>query len=60
MVIQFCCRSKCPAVGVTENGDVIIFEQDPNEQYFGEITMNKDSFKDFVEACKEGKFDSLF
>ena len=59
MIIQFCCRSKCPAIEVTEDGDIVIFEQTPSKQYYGEIIMNKDSFKDLITAAKQGKFDEL-
>lgn len=59
MIVQFCCRSKCPAIKLLDDGDIVIFEQTPTKQYYGEIIMNKDSFKDLIEAAKQGKFDNL-
>lgn len=59
MIIEFCCRSKCPAIELLDDGDVIIFEQTPSKQYYGEIIMNRDSFKDLINSAKQGKFDNL-
>lgn len=52
--IEFCCGGKrCPVVTPTEFG-IIIGGKDEGYTHFG-----KDQFKDFVEAAKSGKFDSI-
>jgi len=55
MIIEFCCKSNCPVVK-TDLFYVMLGDENGPE---GITTWSKDQFRDFVEAAKEGKFDSI-
>ena len=53
--ITFCKDKCCPVLEVHENKIVLGDEKGPE----GITTWSKKQFKDFLEAAKEGKFDSV-
>jgi hypothetical protein len=54
-VIKFCKNKCCPVVEVNESNIVLGDKNGPE----GITTWSKNQFKDFVEAAKKGKFDSI-
>jgi hypothetical protein len=53
--ITFCRDKCCPVVEVYENKIILGDEKGPE----GVTTWSKKQFKDFIDAAKEGKFDSV-
>lgn len=53
--ITFCKAKCCPVVEVHEN-QIILGDRIGSE---GITTWSKQQFKDFIDAAKEGKFDSV-
>jgi hypothetical protein len=53
--IKFCRDKCCPVIEVHENKIVLGDLKGPE----GITTWTKNQFKDFIEAVKEGKFDSV-
>lgn len=56
MVITFCKNKCCPVVEVTNEGLIKLGDANGPE---GVTTWTKQNLKDFVEAAKDGKFDSV-
>ena len=57
MIIEFCCKEKCPIVEYTEESDVILLGDAEGPE--GITKWTKNQFADFVEAAKSGKFDEI-
>lgn len=53
--IKFCKAKCCPVVEIHEH-EVILGDREGKE---GITTWSKGQFKDFIDAAKEGKFDSV-
>lgn len=54
-IITFCCKNKCPFVEVVD--DMILLGDANGPE--GITKWTKGNMKDFIEAAKDGKFDSL-
>jgi hypothetical protein len=57
MIIEFCCKDKCPVIEYTETSDVILLGDANGPE--GITTWTKQQFADFVFAAKLGKFDEI-
>lgn len=57
MIIEFCCKDKCPVVEYSQDSDIVLLG-DPNGPE-GVTTWSKEQFADFLVAAKMGKFDEI-
>lgn len=57
MIIEFCCKDKCPVVEYTDNSNTILLGDANGPE--GITTWTKQQFADFVLAAKLGKFDEI-
>jgi hypothetical protein len=57
MIIEFCCKDKCPVVEYTDDSNTILLGDANGPE--GVTTWTKEQFADFVSAAKEGKFDKI-
>ena len=57
MIIEFCCKEKCPVIEYTENTDLVLLGDANGPE--GITTWTKEQFADFINAAKEGKFDNV-
>lgn len=57
MIIEFCCKDKCPVVEYSKDSDIVLLG-DPNGPE-GVTTWSKEQFADFLVAAKLGKFDDI-
>jgi hypothetical protein len=57
MVIEFCCKEKCPVVEYHDNTDVVLLGDSNGPE--GVTIWSKEQFADFLKAAKEGKFDNV-
>jgi hypothetical protein len=57
MIIEFCCKDKCPVVEYTDDSNTILLGDANGPE--GVTTWTKEQFADFVLAAKEGKFDKI-
>jgi hypothetical protein len=57
MIIEFCCKEKCPVIEYVENSNVVLLGDANGPE--GITTWSKEQFADFLNAAKEGKFDKI-
>lgn len=57
MVIEFCCKDKCPVVEYMEESNIVLLGDANGPE--GITTWTKEQFADFVLAAKMGKFDDV-
>lgn len=57
MIIEFCCKDKCPVVEYQDDSNTILLGDANGPE--GITVWSKEQFADFVNAAKEGKFDNI-